>query len=212
MYEDSLFTRGHLAYGYCHCLRLCECQLLLVRAITHHPLKLGSPNLDQKMQNILLKVPIVFWSWLNLIFQVKFNFSFKVLFICIAFVSLKYLWDLQKRMKNVSVPHPKIVAHICAHPKASCHGPWNSWVVSLVWPFLASLSSTRRFGNEFECFCRLSPNHTYLTCRHFVCQYSVIAETTVKQRAVAFIVFESQHWVNRLSLRRAIFSAVDTAS
>ena len=41
------------------CVYLCVCQLLLVCAITHHPLKLGSPNLDQKMQNILLKVPIV---------------------------------------------------------------------------------------------------------------------------------------------------------
>ena len=57
-----------LAYGYCHCLRLCMCvcvclsvcQLLLVRTITRRPFKLGSPNLNQKMQNILLKVPIVF--------------------------------------------------------------------------------------------------------------------------------------------------------
>ena len=57
-----------LAYGYCHCLRLCVCvcvclsvcQLLLVRTITRRPFKLGSPNLNQKMQNILLKVPIVF--------------------------------------------------------------------------------------------------------------------------------------------------------
>ena len=56
-----------LAYGYCHCLRLCVCvcvclsvcQLLLVRTITRRPFKLGSPNLDQKMQNILLKILIV---------------------------------------------------------------------------------------------------------------------------------------------------------
>ena len=41
---------------------------------------------------------------------------------------------------------------------------------------------------NFECFCRLSPNHTYLTYRNFLCQYSVIAETTVKQRAFAFII------------------------
>ena len=32
------------------------CHILLVRAITDHPLKLGSPNLDPKMQNILLKL------------------------------------------------------------------------------------------------------------------------------------------------------------
>ena len=43
----------------CVCVCVFVCQLLLVRAITHHPLELGSLNLDQKMQNILLKVPIV---------------------------------------------------------------------------------------------------------------------------------------------------------
>ena len=36
-----------------------------------------------------------------------------------------------------------------------------------------------------------SPNYTYLTCRNFVCQYSVMPETTLKQRT--FIVFEFQH-------------------
>ena len=38
----------------------------LVCAITRHKFELGSPNLDQKMQNILLKVPIVSgtdWAW-----------------------------------------------------------------------------------------------------------------------------------------------------
>ena len=38
----------------------------LVCAITRHKFKLESPNLDQKMQNILLKVPIVLgtdWAW-----------------------------------------------------------------------------------------------------------------------------------------------------
>ena len=41
---------------------------------------------------------------------------------------------------------------------------------------------------NFECFRRLSPNHTYLTCRNFLYQYSVMAETTVKQRAFALII------------------------
>ena len=82
------------AYGYCHHLCLCVClsvcQLLAVRAITHHPFKLGSPNLDQKLQNISLKVPIVLGLiQLNLTGQIYLNF--KALFICIAFASLKYL-------------------------------------------------------------------------------------------------------------------------
>ena len=77
---------------------------------------------------------------------------------------------------------------------------------------LASQSSTRRFRNGFECFCRLSPNYTYLTCQNCVCQYSVIAETTVKHRAFAFIVFDSQHWDTWLRLCRRYFSAVNTTS
>ena len=57
----------------------------------------------------------------------------------------------------------------------------------------------------FECFCRLSPNYTYLICRNCVCKHSVIAETTVKQRAFAIILFEFQNWVIPLCLRRRYF-------
>ena len=76
----------------CECVSVC--QLLLIRTIKHHPLKLGSPNIS---------------GWLDLIFQVKFNFHFLVLYICIAFV--KYLWDLQKRMK-ICLFH---ILNGCAH-------------------------------------------------------------------------------------------------
>ena len=62
----NIFTRGpfglrvlSLPASVCVCVCLSVCQLLLVRTITRHPFKLGSPNLNQKMQNILLKVPIV---------------------------------------------------------------------------------------------------------------------------------------------------------
>ena len=62
--ERVIFTRGpfglrvlSLPASVCVCLSVCH--LLLVRMITRHPFKLGSPNLNQKMQNILLKVPIV---------------------------------------------------------------------------------------------------------------------------------------------------------
>ena len=50
----------------CVCVCVCICQLLLVRMITHHTFRLESPDLDEKMQNILLKVPIVLgadWAW-----------------------------------------------------------------------------------------------------------------------------------------------------
>ena len=65
-----------------------------VRAITHNPIKLGSPNLDQRCKIPWLR-SLLFWGWLILTAQIKPNF--KILFICIAFESLKYLWDMQKQ-------------------------------------------------------------------------------------------------------------------
>ena len=102
------------------------------------------------------------------------------LFICIAFASLKYLWHLWKYILNG-----------CAHifsPTGSCHGPWNSRGVSLMWPLLASQSSTRRLAMDYGMF-------LYFTCRRFVCQHLVMAEATVKQRAFAFIVFDFQNGI-----------------
>ena len=65
--EFQFFTRGPFGLrvlsspvSVCVCVYLCVCQLLLVRAITHHTFHLQSPDSDKKMQNILLKVPIVF--------------------------------------------------------------------------------------------------------------------------------------------------------
>ena len=75
----------------------------LVRAITHHPFKLGPLNLDQ-MCKIPWLSPLLFWGSLEL--DMSNLIIFKILFICIAFASLKYLWDLQKRKKTESVPHP----------------------------------------------------------------------------------------------------------
>ena len=63
-----------LPVSVCVCVCLSVCQLLLFRAITHHRCQLESPILDRKMQNILLKVPIVLGGWLTLTFQVKFSF------------------------------------------------------------------------------------------------------------------------------------------
>ena len=49
------YPRPVLAFGYCHRLRLWVCMSVcvcinheLVRTITHHSVKLGSPNLDQR--------------------------------------------------------------------------------------------------------------------------------------------------------------------
>ena len=141
---------------------VCLCvNFLLVRTITHHPFKLGSLNLDQKLQNILLKVPIVpYPKWL---------------------------------CTNMLAHGRRVVDWDTVELYLQCDHCW------LPGPLLGNLAI------DFGCFCSFSPNHTYLTYRNFVCQCSVMAETTVKQHAFIFIVFESQHRETRLSLRRLYF-------
>ena len=51
-------------------------------------------------------------------------------------------------MKTESVPHPKWLRNYM-FATGSCHGPWNSRVVSLVWPLLASQSSTGQLAMDF---------------------------------------------------------------
>ena len=97
-------------------------------------------------QNTLVKIPVVLgvdWAW-----HVKFNLFSK----SCTFASLLRLWDICETCKNGwkwSLFH---ILHGCAHkssPTVPCHGPWNSRVVSLVWPLLASKSPTRRLAMDF---------------------------------------------------------------
>ena len=80
-----VFTRGQFwpsgIVVACVCLcvrppvRVCG-NHLLVRAITHHPFKLGSPNLDHRCKRPWLR-SLLFWGWLTLTFKVKFNSKVK---------------------------------------------------------------------------------------------------------------------------------------
>ena len=67
------YPRPVLAFGYCRCLRLSFCvsvrpsvclcgKHLLVRAITHHPFKLGSPNLYHRCKIPWLRSLLFFWG------------------------------------------------------------------------------------------------------------------------------------------------------
>ena len=49
----------------------------LVRAITHHPFKLGSPSLDHRCKRPWLR-SLLFLGWLTLTFKVTFNFKVKI--------------------------------------------------------------------------------------------------------------------------------------
>ena len=90
------FTRGQFWPSgiviTCVCGSVCVCVCVcinheLVRSITHHPVKLGSPNLDQRC-----KTPwfgsLLFWGWSTLIFKVKFNLKVKFYLILSLFTPL----------------------------------------------------------------------------------------------------------------------------
>ena len=76
--------RPVLAFGYCRYLRLfvcvsvCVCiNHVLVRVITHHLFKLGSPNLDHWCKRPWLR-SLLFWGRLTMTFKVKLNSKVKI--------------------------------------------------------------------------------------------------------------------------------------
>ena len=116
----------------------------LVRAITHHPYKLGPPHLEQRCKIPWLRSILgVDWAW-----HVKLNLFSKS---CL-FASLLRLWNIcetcKKGWKRSLFHILNGCAQICS-PTRSCHGPWNSRVASLVRPLLAFQSSTRRLAMDF---------------------------------------------------------------
>ena len=69
------YPRPVLAFGYCRCQRLSVCvsvcvcgNHMLVRAITHHPFELGSPNLDHRCKRPWLR-SLLFWGVIDLDLQ-----------------------------------------------------------------------------------------------------------------------------------------------
>ena len=110
------------------------------------PVQARATKFGQELLNTLIKIPVVLgvdWAW-----HVKFNLFSKS---CL-FASLLRLWNIcetcKKRMKRSLFHILNGYAHICS-PTETCHGPWNSRVVSLVWPLLASQFSTRRLAMDF---------------------------------------------------------------
>ena len=203
--KQVFLPEAFLAYGYCHrlclcvCVYLCVCQLLLVRAITHHKFQLESPDLDEKMQNILLKVPIVLgadWAWPSMS-----NF---ILRLCL-FASLLRLWNICETCKSGvcwTIPHrtwrrTHSDSFICT-PTGSYHGPWNSLVTNLCETIGDLPAFDSAIGSGFykllSVFAKLYAPHIPI----FYITTSAITETTVKQRSFAIIC-------SGLTLRSAYF-------
>ena len=92
------YPRPVLAFGYCRCLRLCVCVCVrpcvnheLVRAITHDPFQLGSPNLGHRCKRPWLR-SLLFWGVIDL--------------------------DLQGQilLQSQNLPHFELVCAITHHP------------------------------------------------------------------------------------------------
>ena len=111
----TFYPRPVLAFGYCHRLGcVCVCVNFFVRAITHLTFQLESSNLDQKIQQILLKVPIVFgvdWPWPSRSNLTSFQNSVYLHPFCV----LKYLWDLHKNGSFLNCCPAQMIPHICVY-------------------------------------------------------------------------------------------------
>ena len=205
----GFYPRPVMAFGYCRCVRLSVCVSVHVcgnnehvRAITHHPFKLESPNLGQKCKPFRLRSLL----FLGLVESFRSNLtSFQNPVYLHRFCVFEIFVRPAKTYENGICSTSKMAPHIYVGLQGHAMDHETVWVVSLVWPLLAFQSSTRWLAMDFEHFCRLSPNYTYLTCPNFVCQHPVMAETTVKQRAFTFILFNFQHWGTRRSLCRRYF-------
>ena len=73
------------------------------------------------------------------------------MFICIAFASLKYLWDLQKTDENGVCSTSYMAAHVNVRPQGRVMDR-GTVELYLVRPLLASQSSTRRLAMDFWMF------------------------------------------------------------
>ena len=109
------------------------------------PVRARTTKFRPEVQNTLVEIAIVLgvdWAW-----HVKFNLFSKS---CL-FASLLRLCNIGETCitfeKRSLFPILNGCAQICS-PTGSCHGQWNSRVVSLVWPLLASQSSTRRLAMD----------------------------------------------------------------
>ena len=93
--------------------------------VTHHRFKLESPNWDQRCKIPWLR-SISFWGLIEFDRSNLTQFKKKTLF-ALLFVSLKYLWDMQKQsLLNCSTFHmaPQMPIPLCTL-KGSVHGPWT---------------------------------------------------------------------------------------
>ena len=129
------------------CVSLCVNHGLVCR-ITHHEFKLESSNLDKKMQNILLKVPIVFgadWAWPS-----RWNLT---LFKNYVYLHRFCIFEIIVRHVCRTVPHPTWLCTCslipACKPTGLRHRLWNSLAVYLGETIGVQPASTLRLALDF---------------------------------------------------------------
>ena len=147
-----------------------------------------------EVQNTLVKISIVLgvhWAW-----HIKFNLFSK----SYLFASLLRLWNIGETRINIwkteSVPHMR--TNMFAHSVVSWTVEQSGCIFSVTIAGFPVLDSA--IGNGFL----MLLDCTYLTCLNFLCQHSVMVETTLKPRAFAFIV---SYFPTCIGKPGAIFSA-----
>ena len=158
---------------------VCPCVGQSWACLCNNSSELESPNLDKKMQNILLKVPIVFgtdWAWPS-----RSNFT---ILKNSVYLHRFCIFEIFVRHVCLTVPHPTWLRTHCltttCPPTGSRHRLWNCLAVYLGETIGVQPVSTWRLALNFTSSCRFSTYCTHLTCRNFICQHSAIVKTTVK--------------------------------
>ena len=142
-----------------------------------------------------VKVPIDFgldWPWCSVSFLIsnmfilpKFASHYSFASVCIYSVRpslMSAAHSTWHRTYTDSFMHADSVA------------PWTVKPSSFI-SWLDRRSSTRRLALDSTSSYRFLSNDTHLTCRNFICQHSAITETTVNQRPLAIIWFDS-YWAS----------------
>ena len=117
----------------------------LVQAITHHLLKLGPPNLDQRCKIPWLRSLLLLGDWIDMS---NFNLLSKSCF----FASLLHLWNIceayGKIIETGSVPHPKwLCTNMFTHRVVSWTVEQSSCIISVTIAGFPVLDSA--IGNGF---------------------------------------------------------------
>ena len=125
----------------------------LISAITRHNFQLKSPNWDQKMQNILLKVPIVLgtdWAWPS-----RSNFTLLKNYV---YLHRFCIFEIFVRHVCLTAPHPTwLRTHSLT---TTCHRQGHAidcetvYMYILVRPSEFQPTSTRRLALNFTNSCR----------------------------------------------------------